>query len=134
MLKTKSILELKNESDGLRISIMSRHHWSSEIIKYTNINKINPQLYDLWWKELAPSENLVGDLYKRKLPWNQFEQRYLAEINKLPILEKVKDLAHRSLTETITLLCLEKSPKYCHRRILAEECKKYEPLLILSIK
>lgn len=134
MLKTKSILELQNESDGLRISIMSRHHWSSEVIKYTKINKINSQLYDLWWKELAPSENLVGDLYKRQLPWNQFERRYLLEMSTPNALKKIKNLAHQSLTETITLLCLEKSPKYCHRRILAEECQKYEPSLILKIR
>lgn len=34
-------------------------------------------------------------------------------------------LAELGIDKVITLLCIEDSPKFCHRRLLAEECSKY---------
>lgn len=131
MLKTKSILEQKEESDGLRISIMSRHTLNDGIAPHPEISSSS---YDQWLCSLAPTAGLLGDYYKRGLPWGQFEKRYLEHIRQPEVQIEVQTLAKTSLDSVITLLCIEKSPEYCHRRILAEECKKYQPFLVLSIR
>lgn len=131
MLKTKSILKLKEDTDGLRISIMSRHTLNDGI---THHPEINESKYDQWLQILAPPAKLLGDYYKRGLPWKQFEQRYLNYIRSSNIQPEITKLAEKSLDSVITLLCIETSPKYCHRRLLAEECKKYQPNLVLNIE
>lgn len=131
MLKTKSILEPKEDTDGLRISVMSRHTLNDGITPHP---EITPSSYDVWLQCLSPPAKLLGDYYKRGLPGEQFEQRYLEYIRQPDVLIEVKELAKKSLDSIITLLCIEKSPDYCHRRLLAEECKKYQPLLYLIIK
>lgn len=131
MLKTKSILEPKEESDGLRISVMSRHTLDDGVTPHPEINKFS---YDEWIKLLSPPLKLLGDYYKKGLPWEQFEQKYLCYLRQQKVQIEVQKLAERSSDSIITLLCIEKSPDYCHRRLLAEECKKYKPLLDLIIK
>ena len=130
MLKTKSIILPREESDGTRISIMSRHTLNDGVTPHP---KIISSSYDEWLSSLSPPAKLVGDYYKRGLPWEQFEQRYLEHIRQPEIKNEFQKLAEKSLDSVITLLCIEESPKYCHRRILAEECKRYEPSLILNI-
>ncbi len=131
MLKTKYILLPEEELDGVRISVMSRHTLNDGITPHP---KINSSSYDLWLPSLAPPSKLLGDYYKRRLPWEQFEKQYLEYINQPKIQIEVKNLAESSIDSVITLLCIEKSPEHCHRRILAEECKKYQPSLVLDIK
>lgn len=131
MLKTKSILVEKEDTDGLRISVMSRHTLNDGI---TSHPKITDSSYDLWLPILAPPIKLIGDYYKRGLPWEQFEQKYLKYIQSSDVQIEVQKLAEKSLDSVITLLCIEDTPEYCHRRLLAQECKKYQPNLILDVK
>ncbi len=131
MLKTKSILEQKEDTDGLRISVMSRHTLNDGITPHPEITNSS---YDQWLQILSPPAKLLGDYYKRGLPWEQFEQKYLGYIRSSNIQTEVKKIAKKSLDSVITLLCIEESPEHCHRRLLAEECEKYQPNLILSIK
>ena len=131
MLKTKSILLPKEGSDGTRISVMSRHTLNDGITPHPQINSSS---YDLWLPNLAPPAKLLGDYYKRGLPFEQFKEQYLSYINQHNIQIEVRYIAKKSVDSIITLLCIEESPEHCHRKILAEECKKYRPNLILDIK
>jgi len=131
MLKTKPILLPKEGSDGLRISVMSRHTLNDGVTPHP---KINSSCYDLWIPSLAPPAKLLGDYYKRGLSWEQFENEYLKYLQQPSVQIEVQNLARRSLDSVITLLCVEESPEHCHRRILAEECKKYHPSLVLNIR
>ena len=131
MLQTKSILEKIGETDGIRISIMSRHTLNDGVTLHPNITSSS---YNLWIKSLSPPNKLVGDYYKRNLPWQDFENRYIEHIRQPKLQNEVKALAKLALEETITLLCIEDSPEYCHRRLLAEECRRYESDLILYIR
>ena len=131
MLKTKSILYDKEDTDGLRISVMSRHTLNDGV---TTQPEITDSSYNQWLQILAPPAKLIGDYYKRGLPWEQFEQKYLNYIRSANIQTEVQKLAEQSLDSVITLLCIEESPEFCHRRLLAEECKKYQPNLVLSVK
>jgi len=131
MLKTKCILLQKEDSDGLRISVMSRHTLNDGITPHPQINSSS---YELWLPNLAPPARLLGDYYKRGLPFEQFKEQYLSYINQHTAQIKVRYIAKKSVDSVITLLCIEESPEYCHRKILAEECKKYQLDLILDIR
>ena len=131
MIKTKSILYDKEDTDGLRISVMSRHTLNDGVTPHPEITNSS---YDQWLQILAPPAKLIGDYYKRGLPWKKFEQKYLDYIRSLNVQPEVQKLAEQSLDSVITLLCVEESPEFCHRRLLAEECKRYQPNLVLSVK
>lgn len=105
MIKTKSILEKKAESDGTRICIM----------RYVR----DFYDYDEWLRELAPSAELLNDSRKKKISWNEYEERYLKEMqNKEGLIRKLKERSDSG--ELITLLCWEKDDKFCHRRLLKD--------------
>jgi uncharacterized protein YeaO (DUF488 family) len=131
MLKTKSILYDKEDTDGLRISVMSRHTLNDGVTPHPEITSSS---YNQWLQILAPPAKLIGDYYKRGLPWEKFEQKYLDYIRSSNVQLEVQKLAEQSLDSVITLLCIEESPEFCHRRLLAEECKKYQPNLVLSVR
>ncbi len=124
-LYTASIFLPPLIEDGTRISVMSRHTFIDGV---TPDNRIIPgESFHIWIPVVAPPAKLVGDHYKRGLPWNQFTERYLEYIRKpeiIPYVVLIKDMA---LKGTITLLCSERSSEECHRRLLAEECQRYSP-------
>src|SRR3989338_7891927 len=116
MLRKKSILAPKENYDGLRISVMSRHTLNDGV---TPDRRITENSFDERRREFAPPPKLTGDYYKRDLPWEEFEKRYLNNLKF--IYEEVKKLSEMALNKDITLLCIEESPERCHRRLLAEE-------------
>lgn len=130
MLKTKCILVPKEVGDGLRISVMSRHTENDGITPHPGIT---PLTFDDWQKELAPPKKLVGSYYKGAVSWQEFEVQYLRFLRDYPQFQLVRELARRAMVRDITLLCIEETPEMCHRRLLAEECKKYESGFDLSI-
>lgn len=131
MIRTKCILKPKELKDGLRVSVMSRHTLNDGVTKDT---RIKPGTFDSWMKIFSPPAKLVGDYYKRGLPFEEFEKRYL-EYLRLPEVSKiVKRFAKLALEQDLTLMCIEESPENCHRRLLAEEMQKYEPNLKVKHK
>lgn len=131
MLRTACILEMPKANDGIRISVMSRHTMLDGV---TPDPRITPNLFFAHQLLLAPSPKLVGDYYKRGLGWEEFAQRYLEEIREGEKSEMVGRLIESALQGTVTILCIEPTPKFCHRRLLAEECLRHEPRLRLSIR
>ncbi len=119
VLKTKSILEKPSKEDGLRICVMRT------IRSFYD--------FDIWWKRLAPSLNLLRDYNNSKIEWEEYVVQYKKEVL-IPCEESVRILSGIAMKKDITLLCHEKTPNKCHRRLLAEECKKYRPKLKLIIK
>ncbi len=130
MLNTKYILKPAEDTEEIRVSIMSRHTLNDGITPHPEINS---EKYHIWMKQLAPSEKSVGAYYRKELSWDEFEIKYFEKIRKPEIADVVRELAKESLELPVTLLCIEENPQYCHRRLLAEECKKYQPNLIINI-
>ena len=116
---------------GRRISVMSKHTLADG---RTPDPRITEQSYDEWLRILAPPLRLVGDYYQRGLSWEQFATHYRAYLQWEDVNEKVAELSHRALTGDITLLCVEEEPEKCHRRLLAQECKRERPELSVVIK
>ena len=130
MLFTKCILDKIKSSDGVRISVMSRHTLKDGV---TPDKRLDGQ-YDHHLKELAPPSRVVGDYYNRGLPWGEYKEKYIEFLKNPKVQNYVKNLAYMSTKKDITILCIEEDSEFCHRRILAEECKKYEPDLHVEHK
>jgi len=77
-------------------------------------------------RALAPSAELLNDWKKGLISWQEYEKRYLQEMSAQQ--GKIRELAKRAESETITLLCFEPEDNpHCHRHLLKgliESCKR----------
>ena len=129
-LFTKCIFLPQTPEDGLRISTMSRHTLDDG---RTLDNRIVLKfgLYHMHWPILGPSPKLTGAWYRREILWKDFEKKYLEEIQRHGKKSFVRLLAGLAMQMDVTLLCVEDTPGHCHRRLLAEECQRIQPDLIV---
>lgn len=73
---------------------------------------------------LAPNQELLDSLKKRKGSWAEYENGFLALMRERGAIEKLE----RSLfEEPCCLLCSEATPEHCHRRLVAEAIRKRWP-------
>lgn len=116
----------------IRVSVMRRH---KKTLPDDGIpgQEIAPVNYDLWWKEFAAPDKLVGDYYRRGKPFEQFAQEYLEYLRSPEIHEQVLLLIELSRMINVILMCIEDTPEKCHRRILIEECLRIAPDLNIKI-
>ncbi len=109
MIKTKSIFDPKDESDGTRILI--------------TVGKPPDWLdhYD-WKQELGPDwDTLMKWKYSKKTEedWKIYEETFLARMKGQDAREAIQELRRRSSSgETITLLCHCEEREHCHRYII----------------
>jgi uncharacterized protein (DUF488 family) len=66
--------------------------------------------------ELSPCEELYNEYKKDGLPWDDYEPRFL-DLMKARRIEKKIDPAQ---LENTCLLCAEKTPHECHRRLVLQ--------------
>ncbi len=125
-LFTKSIIKEK-EPDEKRISVMSRHTKEDGITPDERI--VEGETFDEWRKEFAPPGSLVGAYYRKELSWDDFERKYIEFLRSPEVKQEVESFARRCTEETLTLMCIEDTADRCHRRLLAEELKQYQPQL-----
>ena len=95
---------------------------------------VKGQNYTWHWPELGPPPQLVEDYYKRNLPWEEFETRYLEHLRQPEIMSTLRKLLELARTQRAIALCVEPTPEHCHRRLLAEECKRIAPDLEVYIE
>lgn len=132
VLYTKCILKPKEDSDGTRICIMSRLTLNDGVTP--DYRLIEEGLFDQWIKELAPEPKLLGDYYKRGLDWADFEKRYISYIQSDLIRTYIESIGIKALKENVTILCIEESCEFCHRRLVADECKRlFKDLIVIHI-
>ena len=65
---------------------------------------------------LAPTQEMLDEYKKHRGDWATFEVRFLALMNE----RRVEEAVAKELIADGCLLCSEDSPKYCHRRLVAE--------------
>ena len=110
MIKTKAIRDKAEESDGLRV-LVTRYHPRG----------IKKEHYDKWFRDLAPSRQLL-DLYKNEyVTEDEFEEAYRAEMKEADAYVWLAILKNKHWSgQTVTLLCFEPPGEFCHRHILKE--------------
>jgi uncharacterized protein YeaO (DUF488 family) len=111
-----------NNNDGFRILV--DRLWPRGLSK----DKVR---FDLWQKEIAPSNSLRKWFGHDQKKWNEFKQRYFKELDKKSdlvnqTLNKVKE---ESTLSTITLLHSTKEAKFNNavalKEYLEEKAKEY---------
>jgi len=108
MIKTKSVYDPAEESDGERI-LVSRF-WPRGISKES-------LSLSQWLLALAPSKALVKDWKTGSLTWAEYQNHFNGEM--AAHQEEIEALAKRSKSSTITLLCYEREgDPHCHRHLL----------------
>lgn len=131
-LYTNCILNNIVDRIGIKYSVMSRHTLEDGMTPDIRIVKdIN---YDIHIKQLGPSPYLIGSYLRNEITWDDYEKLFYQEMRnpeKHEILEKIT-LQAKELN--IYLLCIEEKPDFCHRRLLAEICKKINPNLEIIIR
>ncbi len=79
--------------------------------------------------ELAPPDWLL-DRYRTDKDWTAYERDFDEFVLKTPEADAtMKELADRSDTEIVALLCSEPTPERCHRRLVAERMAQIDPSL-----
>ena len=66
--------------------------------------------------ELAPTQELLDAYKKHKGAWDDYERAFLALLSNRRIEEKLD----RDMFDEGCLLCSERKPHHCHRRLVAE--------------
>ena len=101
----KSVYSHPDPSDGERILVMTL--WPRGISK---------DRVDIWMKELGTPRDLIKRYKAGRMTWAEYSKEYKKSLRgKEPLL---KELAAKSKSKTITLLCTEKDPGACHRSLL----------------
>ncbi len=131
MLKTKPIISDIEKTDGIRMSVMSRHTLNDGITPNLNIL---PQHYNLWLPSLAPPAKLLGDYYKRGLSWDDFSNRFLDFTHTKNTESTITLIGTSALRINVTLLCIEDNLDRCHRSLLAKRFKELIPNLDMDLK
>jgi uncharacterized protein YeaO (DUF488 family) len=114
-VRTKRWDEAADPDDGLRILIT---RYRPRALKKAD------ETWELWWKDLGPSEELLADFHGKgpagkPIEWDEYSQRYLAEMRGQR--DKIDSLArHAAEGEQVTLLCAKtcEDPARCHRSLL----------------
>lgn len=65
---------------------------------------------------LAPTDEMLSAYKKAKRDWSNYEQQFLA----LLAQRRIEDHVEPKLLHEGCLLCSEKKPHHCHRRLVAE--------------
>ena len=110
MIKTKSIYDEKEDSDGKRI-LITRYY-------PRGIRKEN---FDLWYRDLSPSRSLLKSFKDGMMSKDVFFQFFCKDLRSdEKKLELCKRLAIESENKNITLLCFKKR-KFCATGIMLKK-------------
>ncbi len=108
MVKTKSVYDSAEESDGERILVT--RYWPR------GISKARLAAAE-WIREVAPSKELLEDWKASRISWDEYAVRYHKEM--LAHGSAIAALKRKAGASTITLLCFEREgDPHCHRHLL----------------
>lgn len=85
---------------------------------------LNPTDIDEWFRDLAPSIDLLNNYKNGKINWNEYTKRYNEYITEgyftNPIINKMICTIENTLDNgrDITIYCYEKPTDNCHRHLL----------------
>jgi uncharacterized protein (DUF488 family) len=71
--------------------------------------------------ELAPTQDILDTFKKHKGRWEVYEQ----EFNALMAKRSIEKVISRETADLGCLLCSEKKPHHCHRRLVSEYLQKH---------
>jgi uncharacterized protein YeaO (DUF488 family) len=108
-IKIKRVYEQPDKDDGRRILV--DRLWPRGLTK-------EKAGVDLWLKEIAPSTELRKWFGHDPDRWEEFKERYLAELEEAGKMEVLRNIAERAREENVTLLFGAKDTRHNDARAL----------------
>ncbi len=109
VLRVKRVYEEPEEDDGERILV--------DRIWPRGLSKDKARLSD-WRKELAPSNDLRKWFGHDRERWEEFKERYHAELEEAGKLEEVREISDMAEERNVTLIFGAKDAEYNNARAL----------------
>lgn len=113
---------------GIQRLIDVRLHNASQLAGFTKREDLPFFLRELCGADyvhealLAPTPDLLQAYRGKRLPWEAYEERFLALLAE----RRVEDNLERELFDRrVALLCSEPTPKHCHRRLVLEYLQRH---------
>jgi uncharacterized protein YeaO (DUF488 family) len=72
---------------------------------------------------LSPSWDLIGAVKKGKITWEEYSDKFRAELVKRKVESELIEIAKQAINHNVYLVCFEKG-KECHRFILLDMIKQ----------
>ena len=89
-------------------------HWKKYPLDEIKVRVARPSV-------LGPSKALLKDYKEEKINWAGYTRRFRKEILGNPkALAKLREIKKLAEMKDVRLICYEKDPTYCHRRLLVE--------------
>jgi len=122
---------------GIKRLIDIRLNNTSQLAGFTKRDDLQYFLKELCGAEylheplLAPTPEMLNSYKKKKIDWQDYEQRFLELMTQRKIEEKIDlDL----FNGPTVLLCSEAKPEHCHRRLVLEYLQnKWGPFRIIHL-
>lgn len=131
MIKTACIKPKKDNGICVRISVMSQHTLRDG---KTPDLEITDDLFDAHCPEFGSPPKLIGAYLRKEIDWPEFERCYLEHIRQPGVMRDIEYFIRTARYMDIIFLCIEEDPQFCHRRLLAEECKRQDESVEIEIK
>lgn len=108
-VRTKSVYDPPGPEDGRRVLVTQ--YWPRGISR---------NLVDEYVRTLGPTRPLLHAFKSSEIDWPRFEAEYLEEMRKEDSRGEISRLAQLAKSETITLMCVCKDERQCHRSLLKQ--------------
>lgn len=127
LLRTRCILSPRSPNDGVRASVMSRHTLDDG--KTPDRRIVSGVSFDDWRVGFSAPIRLIKDYVRGKISWEEYARQYVEFLREDGNAQCVSAFAKLCSRQVTTLLCIEESADFCHRRLLAEEMARANPKL-----
>jgi len=108
-IRTKSIYEPASEDDGIRV--LTTNYWPRGISR---------ERAGTYLRVLAPSRELLHAFKEGRIDWEAYRVRYLAEMAEADAQAEIGRLAELAETQIVTVMCVCREERQCHRSLLRE--------------
>lgn len=129
-LIAKCITADPEQSDGFRISIMSRHTQNDGRTPRPELD----EMCDEHCPELGPSPKLIGKWMRGEISWKDYSIEYKIEMRANATMIIIKKVIKMARKVNVTVMCIEENPENCHRKIFLEICRSMSPSLETILK
>lgn len=108
-VRTKSVYEPAEPSDGRRVLVTQ--YWPRGVAKAA---------VDEYVRALAPSRELLHAFKRGEIDWAAYKTFYLEEMQNEEARSEIRRLAQVARDETITVMCVCRDERICHRTLLRD--------------
>jgi uncharacterized protein YeaO (DUF488 family) len=108
-VQCKSIYEDASPGDGLRV--LTTNYWPRGISR---------ERAGTYVRILGPTRDLLRGFKDGVISWEEYEVRYVAEMQDEAHQVEIARLAEAAARETVTVMCVCKDDAQCHRRLLRD--------------